>query len=657
MANRYLSRALSCLAVVACVAAGAFAGEPPPAAADPAATEDRAPEDGAAPPAERPASGDEAPAPTVAPPRTLPAQQTKRPKGEEKPGPEVTPARVEAWTDPTTRFLVEKRAPWVFSTPQGAEGEEAAWSFEVHPEYRVRYVEIHQLESNGDVAAHVSFAEQRLRVDAAFSRTGLGSVFVQLDILDGVLFGDNGTFGLVPEVNSGLGITSKQPNMAGWQVGLLSGRDPLEIDSYGPALRPIEPIRVNYAYGEVILPFGIVRAGRMPTADAGNLAINDGRTGRNLWGVSHYHNSSDRFLFGTKISEAFLMLADSSHKVDRDRDDGVFMGLVYDILVGDDIYRSDDDLEQFAFQLDWKLKHFQLAGVDGRLRLTSTLTYRWSETEDNCDGDDCPYNTSVFAFPTKFELELGDFYFEAQFTIIDGTTRELSAGFSELNSRPVVDQRIQSQTARLWFEGQLGPVTLLGVWAFASGDLDPRPETTQKTGTWARDTNLGLLLFEHILAFQSARSAAVGIENLIQLEAKSFPLTEVQTDGRVTNANIINPQVFIEPFKHCGPGFDHDLLIKLGAVFAWTVMPAADPIQSILAWDGEFIDDDLVNYHGGRPGTYWGTEIDLGLEYHYKDLFGLVLEAAVLFPGDALHDENGEAVMSWMFESRFMFRL
>lgn len=535
--------------------------------------------------------------------------------------------------------------PFVFFTPQVKEGEKSDWYFEAHPEFRVRFIHVEPLEVNGTLARAVTWGEQRLRVDAAFGRSGIGSVFVQMDIIDGALFGDNGTFGLTPEVNSGLGITSKQPNLSGWSVGLLPGRDPLSVDSYGPLLREIEPIRINFAYGEVLLPFGVLRVGRMPTTDMAGLSINDGRSNRNLWGESYYHNSSDRLLFGTKISEAFLLLADSDHKIDRARDDGVFLGIVYDMLVEDDVYRSDDDLQQFAVQLDWKFKHFSLLGVDGRLRLTTTMSYRWDKR----------FDTDIFAFPTLFEFELGDFALEVQFTIIEGTTRELSAGFSELNSRPIVEQGVSSQTARIRAQGKIGPVTLLGEWAFASGDADPRPETPMRLATWARDTNLGLLLFEHILAFQSARSAAVGIQNLKQLEAEAFPLTEIQTDGRVTNVNAIFPQIFIDPLDNCE--LDHDLRIKLGALFAWTAVPAVDPIQSILAWDGENIQDDTLNYHGGRPGSYWGTEIDVGLEYRYQKFFGLILEAAVLFPGDALQDENGEAVISWMFESRFVFQL
>ena len=71
-------------------------------------------------------------------------------------------------------------------------------------------------------------------------------------------------------------------------------------------------------------------------------------------------------------------------------------------------------------------------------------------------------------------------------------------------------------------------------WGYANGDDDPLTTTDLQITSWPRDTKLGLLLFEHTLAFQSARTAAVGIENLRQLEAESFPLTEIATDGRVT---------------------------------------------------------------------------------------------------------------------------
>ena len=95
----------------------------------------------------------------------------------------------------------------------------------------------------------------------------------------------------------------------------------------------------------------------------------------------------------------------------------------------------------------------------------------------------------------------------------------------------------------------------------------------------------------------------------------------------------------------------------LGALFAWAPASSIDPIQSILAWDGEDLSDDALNYHGGKPADYWGTEIDLGLEVRYRELFELVIEAGLLLPGEGLQDENGDAVRSWMLETRATFAL
>ncbi|MFO0751605.1 MAG: hypothetical protein U1F43_38960, partial [Myxococcota bacterium] len=388
------------------------------------------------------------------------------------------------------------------------------------------------------------------------------------------------------------------------------------------------------------LPFGVLRIGRQPLADAGTVSLNDGRTGRNLWGASWYHESVDRLLFGTKISELFGVISQGpTYKVDRSLDNGVFLGLVWDYLVEDQIQSSADDLQGFSAQLDFRWKHPQILGdAWGPIRFTATTTYRWDDR----------FNTSVFALPLRLQLSIADFVFLGEFSYITGTTRELSAGFAALNSQPVTDQDIRLMTARAVGEYTVADqLTFRLEWAYAAGDDDPRTTTPLTLSTWPRDTNLGLLLFEHTVAFQTARSAAVGIENLKKVKAESFPLTEIATDGRVVNVNAIFPQVFWDPFP--------TLRLKAGLLLAWAASDVVDPIQSLLRLDGDAIADDAINYNGGKPGGYWGTEIDLGLEFHYEQLFDAVVEAAVLFPGSGLHDENGDAVNSWMLETRFVF--
>ena len=78
-------------------------------------------------------------------------------------------------------------------------------------------------------------------------------------------------------------------------------------------------------------------------------------------------------------------------------------------------------------------------------------------------------------------------------------------------------------------------------------------------------------------------------------------------------------------------------------------------IGTALREDGVEIDDDAQNYYGGSPGTYYGTEIDLQLNWTLNGFFGWTIEAAAVIPGDALQDQHGDALPSFLFENRFVF--
>ena len=89
---------------------------------------------------------------------------------------------------------------------------------------------------------------------------------------------------------------------------------------------------------------------------------------------------------------------------------------------------------------------------------------------------------------------------------------------------------------------------------------------------------MGLLLFEHIIAFESARSAAVGIENLSTLSAPSFPLTEVSSYGRFNNAYGLFPQALVRMVDTP----DHFLTWRMGALLAWPEYGVVDAVLSAL---------------------------------------------------------------------------
>ncbi|GMV43062.1 MAG: hypothetical protein AMXMBFR64_47780 [Myxococcales bacterium] len=545
----------------------------------------------------------------------------------------------------TTRALL---ACALVALAMPARAQLAEWKKETIPEwlvlgaeYRVRTLYVDPFDLSGTEVQDAKWTEQRLRLDLGFKWPKVGGVTVQLDLVDGVLFGDNGDFGKDPKPVSGLAVTSRAPNSAGWDIGLISGRDPLNADSYAPALVPIEPIRVNHAYGDVYLPFGLLRVGRQPVTAGASISAHDGsRTNR--WGVSTYSEVGDRVLFATKLDEAIKLLTEDDHVADASADNGVFLIFAWDWQVQDDIHATDDDLNQITAGLQWRVREADWLGVEWKELLVSALMVHKF-------ADD--FDTAIWAFPLRAKATIGPVALDLQYSIFTGGTREVSEGFAVLSSKPPGRQDVLAMGASAVIDVLLDPVTATLEFDFATGDADPRSRSALTTFTFARDTNVGLLLFDHILAFESARSAAVGIENLRQLNAPSFPLTEVSTEGRFTNAYALFPQVKVDALQ--GP--HHWLHVRFGALFAWPEAGVVDPITTILAEDGDRIDDDAVNFHGGKPGSYYGTELDLQVQWTFRDLFTWTVEAAVLFPGDGLEDENGDAVTSFLVENRFLF--
>lgn len=88
---------------------------------------------------------------------------------------------------------------------------------------------------------------------------------------------------------------------------------------------------------------------------------------------------------------------------------------------------------------------------------------------------------------------------------------------------------------------------------------------------------------------------------------------------------------------------------------AWAPSGVVSPVDSLQRRDGLTIDDDVVNFVGGKPGGYYGTEIDLRGQWRYEDHFAFDLEGAILFPGDALQNEDGYAVRSVLIQGRTTF--
>ena len=102
-------------------------------------------------------------------------------------------------------------------------------------EYRAQFVYINPIALNSETTRRVSWIEHRLRLDAAVDYKDKVKIVTSADVLDGVLWGDNGDYGGDPSPISGSNVNAKNPNVTRACVGQIGG-DPLEASSYGYTL-------------------------------------------------------------------------------------------------------------------------------------------------------------------------------------------------------------------------------------------------------------------------------------------------------------------------------------------------------------------------------------------------------------------------------------
>jgi hypothetical protein len=509
-------------------------------------------------------------------------------------------------------------------------------------EYRVQSIYIDPLDLNGEEVTRVNWTEQRLRLDLGMKYKKVGGIYLKLDALNGVLFGDNGRFGGSPSPTNGLALASKRGNNAGWEVAAAPGRDPLDPNSYIPVLKEIEPIQVTFAYGEVVLPVGLLRVGRMAQADAAGIAAHDGER-RNRWGVSRSPDTADRVLFATKLDAIYNSLVlGPDYVANPSIEEGLILAFTYDWNVQDDIHIPGDDQGQTNVYFSARKKEADWFGWEWR---NLSMAQVWVRKRSK------KFDTDVQAFPFRFEGEVGDLYVNFQLSWIAGESREVSEGIAALSGKVPTVQKFEQRGLHSMIEYSLGPVDLTMEFDYGSGDADVRSDTPISSFSFSRDYNVGLLMFEHILAFQTARSAALGVENLINLDSDAFPVTEIGTEGRFTNAVALFPQVKWNIVRQKR----HKLHLRLGVLAAWSDEPVVDPVATSLREDGNEISDDALNFAGGKPGNFYGVEYDAQVQWTYEDFFVWTVEAAHLRPGDAFEDRNGLAVPASMVENRFEF--
>ncbi len=549
------------------------------------------------------------------------------------------PVVVAAWLCASNALAAE---PWIDPDPDGPpERYPIGEDFGIAPmaEYRAQFTFVNPISLNTEDNRRYSVLDHRGRIGATLDYDEKISLIASMDILDGVVWGDNGVFGGNPSSDSGLAVPTREPNVTRACVGYVDG-DPLQASSYGYVVCEGDHVRVRRLYGQVITPIGAFRIGRQPVTEGMSVQTADGEGRTNRFGVAHSGDGVDRVLYATKPLEAFK----PEELRNYSQDEGMIAGVMYDRRVTDTAKIFSDDLHSINTFVRYAEPDFV---IGKELFAQVFYAHRW----------DTQFKTRVNTIGGRLHARFEGFAIGTDLAGNIGTTREVSTAYSVITNDPIVDQEILQFGARAvarydWRpDGQIEdkPPMITGYFEFdyASGDPNPEPRTTLSTFNFSDDTNVGLLMFEHVLRFQSARAALAGTEIVRRLGAVSFASERVHTRGSFTNAIALFPQVDFRP---------HDtVLLRAGVLVAWAPEPVNDPVASLQANDGATIEDDLVNFVGGPPGKFYGAEIDGRVQWRFLDHFALDIEGAVLFPGDAFEDANGSAVHSFLTQGRTTF--
>ena len=525
-------------------------------------------------------------------------------------------ARPEPWSDEDGLGEKERHAFGDYGLSLGAE-------------YRSNWLYVNPLSLSSESQRRAHWLEHRLRLDATVDYDEKVRLVLSIDGLDGTLWGDNGTFGNTPSTNSGVRAASSNPNNAKPRVGYLGG-DELDPDNYGYVLEASPPLKLRRAYGEVALPIGILRVGRQPTIDMTGILVASGDDRRNRFGFANAGDSSDRILFATKPLEAFKSPKDRDLSPDR----GLVTGIFYDRTAGRSVHLFGDNVHSSGGVV--RYLHVEPT-LRAQFEVQGLYSHRW-ETE---------FDTDLNIVGLRGIAQVDRLTVGADGIFVFGKTRELSEALSLIHKDPIVSQNVRQLGARAVARWDEELWTAYLEVDYASGDRDPNPGSDLTQLYFAEDANVGLLMFERILAFESARSSAAGVVLLNRINAPTVPAERVDSEGSFTNAIAIFPQADVRPHPK--------VLLRGGVLMAWAPDGLVDPIESLKRRDGLNIEDDLINYHGGKPGNFYGVELDGRFQWNFLDHFLFDLEGAILFPGDALEDENGQATRSVLVQARTTF--
>ena len=437
-------------------------------------------------------------------------------------------------------------------------------------------------------------------------------------------------------------------------TGLIAGdkaRDSRADETPRDTYNGFSNVQPRWLYAEWRLPFGLVRIGQQPNHWGMGILANDGDHPP-LFGDYRYGSISERLLFATKPGG---------------KDSDFYLAVAGDLVYRDQTARLSRG--QQAFQ--GVLAAFYERGQN---KLGVFSTFRHQENDKTSGSPVFAYTDELDAVAIDLHGRIaapvpGDsdafFFGEAEAAYILGSTnflrtpaQALEGGRTQVRSYGgaailgVVHRafgtyawrkpaRADEETASATSREYLGVPSTRGVpygdivaqveVGYASGDADPY-DGTQRRFAFDPNHRIGLLLFDEVLRFQTARSATAATDPLLANATRPTPGVDLlPSNGGVFGAQYINPTAIYRP--------RHWLDIKAGTVIAQATSDVVDPYR--VTTGGSY-----VNYRGGNPRKKdLGIELDAGVEGRFPLQYGLKAQigaqGGVLFPGGAFEDASG----------------
>jgi hypothetical protein len=413
-------------------------------------------------------------------------------------------------------------------------------------------------------------------------------------------------------------------------------------------------IQPRYLYAQYKLPFGVFRIGQQPNHWGMGILANDGDH-PSIFGDYRYGSLSERILFATRPggADSDFLIAIAGDVVYRDQTArltrgqqalqgvlaalyeheynrvGIFSTLRHqtnDKTSGSDLFPYTDKIDALAVDVHGRVATpipghdaFVFAEAEAAYIAGSTNVLR---TADQAfDGS----KTSIRSYGGAAVIGMVHrSYATGRWSDVDGTSNEKREASAKAESLHYLGR----PSARGVPYGDLVAQLEVG---YASGDADPYDGTTRR---FVFDPNhkVGLILFDEVMRFQTARSATAATDPLLTNANRPTPGVDLlPSNGGVFGAQYVNPTFIVRP--------RHFLDLKAGMVIAQTTTELVDPYR--LATQGSY-----VNYRGGdRHKKDLGVELDGGIEgrfpldYDLKAVLGA--QAGVLFPGSAFENADG----------------